>query len=411
VSDALRQKQWTVLRGLLEEALPRSPFQKARLAAAGVAIEDVSSLEDFTRLVPLTLKAELAADQAAHPPYGSNHTEAREWYTRFCQTSGTSSQPMVVWDTALSWEWLLENWRLGYALAGVRPGEVAFFAFSFGPFLGFWTAYEAALGMGLRCIPGGGLGTVARLQALVRHQASVLCCTPTYALHLASVASREGVDLSQSAVRKILVAGEPGGSLPAVRRQLEAAWPEAEVIDHYGMTEVGPVAFAATQAPGSLRVLGERYFAEVLDPQGQPVAEGGTGELVLTPLGRSSWPLFRYRTGDLVNPRWTVQGLFLDGGILGRADDMVIVRGVNLYPGALEEVVRGIPEIQEYRVRVSGGAGLLQVEVEIEAAGGGVARALEAAFERAFSLRIPVREVAHGTLPRFELKARRWARS
>ena len=411
MSDALRQRQWTVLKGLLEEALPRSPFQQKRLGAAGVSVEDIVSLDGFTRLMPLTLKTDLAADQAEHPPYGSNHTESQEWYTRFCQTSGTSSQPMAVWDTALSWEWLLENWRLGYALAGVRPGEVAFFAFSFGPFLGFWTAYEAALGMGLRCIPGGGLGTVARLHALVRHRASVLCCTPTYALHLASAASEAGVDLSQSTVRKILVAGEPGGSLPAVRRQLEAAWPEAEVIDHYGMTEVGPVAFAASGAPGSLHVLGERYFAEVLDAHGQPVGEGGTGELVLTPLGRSSWPLFRYKTGDLVRPRWTEQGLLLDGGILGRADDMVIVRGVNLYPGALEDAVRGIPEIQEYRVRVTGGAGLLQVEVEIEASEGGFGRVLEAALERAFSLRIPVREVARGTLPKFELKARRWVRS
>ena len=411
MSNALRQKQWKVLSGLLEDALPRSPFQNARLGAAGVALEEVASLDDFTRLMPLTLKTDLAADLAAHPPYGSNHTESKEWYTRFCQTSGTSSQPMAVWDTALSWEWLLENWRLGYALAGVRPGEVAFFAFSFGPFLGFWTAYEAALGMGLRCIPGGGLGTVARLNALVQHRASLLCCTPTYALHLAAAASQAGVDLSRSAVRKILVAGEPGGSLPAVRRQLEAAWPDAEVIDHYGMTEVGPVAFAASGAPGTLQVLGERYFAEVLDSQGRAVEEGGTGELVLTPLGRSSWPLFRYKTGDLVRPRWTAQGLVLEGGILGRADDMVIVRGVNLYPGALEDVVRGIPEIQEYRVQLSGGEGLLQVQVEIEASAVGAGRLLEAAFERAFSLRIPVREVGQGTLPRFELKARRWVRS
>jgi phenylacetate-CoA ligase len=306
----------------------------------------------------------------------------------------------------------LENWRRGYALAGVEPGMIAFFAFSFGPFLGFWTAFEAGLSLGLRCIPGGGLGTLARLSAILEHRVEVLCSTPTYALHLAETARQNGIDLSKSRVRKILVAGEPGGSLPAVRAQLSNAWPQAEVLDHYGMTEVGPVAFAATGASAALRVLEDRYVAEVLDSSGQPAAEGQTGELILTPLGRSSWPLFRYRTGDLVRPRRSASGLELEGGILGRIDDMVIVRGVNLYPGAVEDVVRRIPEVGEFRVSISGGAGLAEVSVEVEAMQGrGVAAHLEAAFERAFSLRIPVYEVAPGTLPRFELKARRWVRA
>ena len=265
--------------------------------------------------------------------------------------------------------------------------------------------------MGLRCIPGGGLGTAARLNAILEHRVEVLCCTPTYALHLARAARESGLDLSQSWVRKILVAGEPGGSLPAVRSQLAQAWPHAEVIDHYGMTEVGPVAFGASAAPAALRLLEERYFAEVLDVSGQPVRDGQTGELVLTPLGRSSWPLFRYQTGDLVRPRRGPAGLELEGGILGRIDDMVIVRGVNLYPGAIEEVVRSVPEIAEYRVNVIGGAGLAELLVEVEAGPTkGVAVPLEAAFERAFSLRIPVREVALGSLPHFELKSHRWVR-
>jgi len=288
---------------------------------------------------------------------------------------------------------------------------VAFFAFSFGPFLGFWTAFEAGLRLGLRCIPGGGLGTLARLNAILEHRVQVLCGTPTYVLHLAQTARQNGIDLSQCDVRKILVAGEPGGSLPAVRELLSSAWPQAEVLDHYGMTEVGPVAFAATGAPAALRVFEDRYFAEVLDASGNPAAKGEIGELVLTPLGRSSWPLLRYRTGDLVRPRQSAAGLELEGGILGRIDDMVIVRGVNLYPGAVEDVVRSVPEIGEYRVNISSGAGLVEVSVDIEASlAQGVAEHLEAAFERAFSLRIPVHKIAPGTLPRFELKSRRWVK-
>ncbi len=408
VSDSLQLRQWSSLQPLLQRSLEHSLFQRSRLAAS---FSDIDSFDAFVRLVPLTQKTELALDQAAHPLYGSNQTEHPARYTRFCQTSGTTARPLAVWDTEESWAWLLENWCHGYALAGVTPGMVAFFAFSFGPFLGFWTAFEAGLRMGLRCIPGGGLGTAARLNAILEHRVEVLCCTPTYALHLARAARESGLDLSQSWVRKILVAGEPGGSLPAVRSQLAQAWPHAEVIDHYGMTEVGPVAFGASAAPAALRLLEERYFAEVLDVSGQPVRDGQTGELVLTPLGRSSWPLFRYQTGDLVRPRRGPAGLELEGGILGRIDDMVIVRGVNLYPGAIEEVVRSVPEIAEYRVNVIGGAGLAELLVEVEAGPTkGVAVPLEAAFERAFSLRIPVREVALGSLPRFELKSHRWVR-
>jgi phenylacetate-CoA ligase len=212
-------------------------------------------------------------------------------------------------------------------------------------------------------------------------------------------------------VRKIIVAGEPGGSLSAVREQLERVWPLAEVLDHYGMTEVGPVAFAKEGHPQELRVLEERYFAEVLNPQTlHPVAEGEVGELVLTPLGRDAWPLFRYRSGDLVRARRDSGGLVLEGGILGRADDMVIVRGVNLYPGAVEQVVRSLFGTQEYRVVVTSSRGLAEVAIEVEDAGMDGAR-LEAALERAFALRIPVREAAAGSLPRFEMKARRWVRA
>ncbi len=458
MNDPLRSRQWALLGPLLSAALRSSPFQQARLPRG---FRQPRSLEAFVRDFPLTSKAELVDDRGRNAPAGSNCTAPESRYLRFSQTSGTTGGPLAVWDTAESWTWLLENWVRGFEMAGIRPGMRAFFAFSFGPFLGFWTAFEAGLSMGLRCIPGGGLGTVARLSAVVEQRVEVLCCTPTYALHLAAVAASQGLDLSSGAVRKIVVAGEPGGSLPGVRRQIQAAWRDAELLDHYGLTEVGPVAFARTGEPGRLYVLEDRYLSEVLDPVTlQPVADGECGELVLTPLGRSAWPLFRYRTGDLVRPLRTDSGLVLDGGILGRIDDMVVVRGVNIYPGAVEEVVRTVAGACEYRVNLSGGSGLLQMEVEVEApvetshsapsplvlpteptlrsestaasplrckTGNGsffssdqgitrggarwpLAARLEAALERAFSLRIPVKEVSHGSLPRFDFKARRWVR-
>ena len=396
------------LRALLAEILPRNRFVAQRLGDFG-ALRD---LADFTARVPFTHKAELVADQAAHPPYGSNLTFPAAAYTRFCQTSGTTGHPLAILDTNESWQWMLGNWRRIYAAAGVAPGARVYFAFSFGPFLGFWTAFEAAATHGCLCLPGGGLSSAARVRAIIEHRAEVLCCTPTYALRLSEVAREENIALSAAEVRTIIVAGEPGGSVPAVRERIRAGWNGARVVDHYGMTEVGPVAYEDPEREGVLRIVEESHFVEVIEPGGAaPVPEGGVGELVLTPLGRQSWPLLRYRTGDLVKWSRDAYGIALEGGIIGRADDMVVVRGVNIYPTAVEAVVRTIPEIGEYRVLVSRRGAMTELEVQIESPDDTAAARLERALNQAFSLRIPVTRVAANSLPRFEMKARRWVGS
>jgi phenylacetate-CoA ligase len=368
----------------------------------------ITSLAQFTERCPFTTKAELVTDHQAHPPYGTNLTAPLAKYTRFCQTSGTTAYPLAILDTPENWEWLLGNWAAIYAAAKVMPGESVYFAFSFGPFLGFWTAFEAAARCGFRCIPGGGLSSVARLRALIRNRADVLCCTPTYALHLAEAAANEGIDLRKSTVRKIIVAGEPGGGVPAVRERISSVWNHAAVLDHYGMTEVGPVAFERLGEPGKLRVIESSYFAEVIDPKTTaPIAVGEVGELVLTTLGRTDSPLLRYRTGDLVR-RTPGSEFVLEGGILGRADDMVVVRGVNIYPSAVDEVVRSIPEIAEYRVRIFRRGEMAEITLEAETNIPTAAQQLERALTETFALRIPVQHAAPGSLPRFEFKARRW---
>ena len=397
------------IRALLAAIIPANRFQTARLAAAGVTPE-IASLADFSTTMPFTTKADLVADQAAHPPYGTNFTFPIERYTHFCQTSGTTARPLVILDTAESWDWMLGNWAQIYRAGGLRAGDRIYFAFSFGPFLGFWTAFEAAARFGFLCIPGGGLGSAARLRALIEHGANVLCCTPTYALHLAEVAAREGIDLGVSKVRRIFVAGEPGGSVPGVRARIREAWNGAQVLDHFGMTEVGPVAFQNDGEDGVLHIIEDSYFAEIVHPQtGAPVPAGEIGELVLTTLGREACPLFRYRTGDLVKRIPDAPGFALEGGIIGRVDDMVVVRGVNIFPSAVDAVVRGVPDIAEYRAIVTSHETLAELALEIETHDDGAAIRLERALTSAFSLRIPVRRV--DSLPRFELKARRWIRS
>ncbi len=409
------------LRKLIGRIYPANPFYAQRLRGAGVH-EQVESIEAFQRAMPFTTKQDLIADQLRYPPFGSNLTFPIEQYTRFCQTSATTGKPMRWLDTPESWNWMLGNWDRVYRAAGVTAGDRIFFAFSFGPFLGFWTAFDAGARMGCLCIPGGGMRSAARLRVMLDTRATVLCCTPTYAIHLAEAAAEEHIDMQQMCVRAILVAGEPGGSIAGTRARIEALWPGARVVDHHGMSEVGPVSYGCPVRPGVLHVIESSYIAEVVDPEsGAAVPRGSTGELVLTSLGRVGSPLLRYRTGDLVQAAAAgvcdcgSSDLALEGGILGRTDDMVVVRGVNVYPGAVEDVVRSVSGVAEYQVKISVERSLVELHMDVEPAAGHVgdgdlAHRLENALRDALALRIPVRLVGAGTLPRFEMKAKRWVR-
>lgn len=404
--------QLAALNRLIAEIAPTNLFYRPRLAAAG-ALGGFASLEEFSARMPFTLKEELGRDQLAHPPHGSTLTYPVERYTRYHQTSGTSGRPLAWLDTPESWQWVLDNWKIVWRHAGAAPGDAAFFAFSFGPFLGFWAAFDSAVQLGVRAIPAGGLGSGERLRFLLARRPRFLCCTPTYALRLAEVARTEGHDLAQSGVERILVAGEPGGSVPEVRARIEAGWPGAQVFDHHGMTEIGPVSYGIPGDPRHLRLIHSSYYCEILAPgTNTPVAPGDTGELVLTTLGRAACPLLRYRTGDLVRPV-IVTGdngpeIALEGGILGRVDDMVIVRGVNLYPSCVDAAVRAFGDIREYQVEIDRRSTLPEVRVRFEAADTLTAPALATHLRTALQIRIDVEKTPPGTLPLQEFKARRW---
>ncbi len=407
------------LRTLLSAIVPANPFYTRKLEGSG---RKFSTLKHFTDSVPLTTKSELAQDQQDNPPYGTNLTFALDQYVRFHQTSGTAGRPIRWLDTAASWDWMRGNWEQVLRAAGVTRADRVFCAFSFGPFIGFWLAFEAALQLGCLCLPGGGLSSAARLRAILENEITVLCCTPTYGLHLAEVATREGIDLAASKVKLLIVAGEPGGSIPGTRQRLSKLWNDARVFDHHGMTEVGPVTFECPERPGVLHVIESAYVPEIIDPaSGQTVETGQTGELVLTTLGRIGSPLLRYRTGDLVKAAADTvcqcgrTDLALEGGILGRTDDMVIVRGVNIYPSAVEAMMRAFPDVAEYQVQVSTANALVELHIQVEptptcANPEGLTKALQDLCETVWSLRVPVSLAAPGALPRYELKAHRWVR-
>ncbi len=415
----LRDFQATRLRRLLAALLPGNRFYARKFAAAGIDPNSVRTAADLTRL-PFTTKAELAADQGDHPPYGSALTYPLDRYSRLHQTSGTSTGRPLRWlDTPENWDGLLHCWQVSFPFMGLTPADRLFFPFSFGPFLGFWTAFEAASRAGFLCLAGGGMSSTARLRFLLEHETTVVFATPTYALHLAELAAKEGIDLAGSRVRALVVAGEPGGTIDATRRRIEQVW-GARVFDHYGMTEVGPVAVEAADTPGEMFVLESEYVAEVLTPGGdRPAPPGDFGELVVTTLGRLGSPLIRYRTGDLVRVATDPDPagrtwLRLAGGVLGRADDMIHVRGNNLYPGAIEAIVRRFPDVAEYRIHVDQTGPLADLRIEVEptsGAGIGLADAVGRAVRDELLFRVEVSAVPCGSLPRFEMKARRVLRT
>jgi phenylacetate-CoA ligase len=246
--------QLAKLRTLLAALVPANAFYSGKLRSAGVG-SDVRGLKKFVEALPFTLKPELSEDQQEHPPYGSNLTYPLERYTRFCQTSGTTGKPLRWLDTPESWDWMLDNWAQVFRAAGVSANDRIFFAFSFGPFLGFWLAFECAARMGCLAIPGGGMRSSGRLRTIIDTGATALCCTPTYAMHLAEVAAEEKIDLATAKVKTIIVAGEAGGSIQGTRTHLEKLWRGARVVDHHGMTEIGPVSYGCPERPGVLHVM------------------------------------------------------------------------------------------------------------------------------------------------------------
>jgi phenylacetate-CoA ligase len=406
------------LSALITRICGRNSFYTRKLDAAGIDPAALRFPRDLDKL-PLTTKRELIADQQASPPWGTNLSEPLDRYTRYNHTSSTTGTPLRWLDTTESWQWMLQCWKAVYAGAKVDARDRIFFPFSFGPFLGFWTAFEAGCQMGAHCIPAGGMSSQARLSIIETLHPTVMCCTPTYALRLLEVAGQMGTSpLSASSVRVIIVAGEAGGSIPATRQRIEQGW-GARVIDHHGLTEVGPISFECWEAPGALHLNDAEYISEVLEPDSdRAVADGERGELVVTNLGRSASPLIRYRTGDVVLRRSGTcacgrTDARLEGGILARLDDMVSVRGVNVYPSAVESVVRRFAEVAEYRATVGSHGSLRELAVEIELASGvdggsDVASHVAAALRESLGLHVHVRVVDANSLPRFEMKARRF---
>jgi phenylacetate-CoA ligase len=420
--ESLDALQLAKLRHQCEWAAARSPWYRRRFVAEGFDPSQLRRLDDLRRL-PLLTRDEWMSSQASVPPYGEIPTIGGEGAIRVHTTSGTTGRgPLRALDSRKDWAWIAEMWSYAIWGCGARPADVAYIAFGYDSFIGFLGLHYAMEKVGVLNVPGGAQPTDARVLQIIDFGATLVAATPTYALRLAQEAAVLGVDLKGSGVSRLILSGEPAGSIPQTKALIEEQW-GAKAFDTAGMTEIGTImVFECSEQPGGTHIIEDHMIEEVLDPVSlEPVPYGERGERVVTSFGRGAIPLIRYRTGDLVckvpasSCRCGRGFDIYEGGILGRVDDMKIVRGTNVYPRAIEAIVREFPEIDEFQTVITheGIRDEITLRVEMKPDWGeaeweglvdGLRRRLAHAHE---GLNFRIDRAAAGELPRFELKAKR----
>jgi len=415
--EEMAMLQFQKLETLLKKVYTSNQFYRNRFKHFGIDISEIRTVSDLHKL-PFTTKKEFEEDQDRYPSFGTNLTEPLENYVQYHQTSGTTGKPLKFLDTRESWEWRGKCACYILKGAGVKKGDRILLPFNFGPYTAFWIMYEGAYQLGNLIIPTGGWNSLQRLECIIENKPTVIPTTPTYALALADTAREKGIDLASSSVRSLLLSGEPGGLIPHVREKLQKIW-NARCFDYIGLTEVGSWGFQCTEEPDGVHILESEFIAEIVDPQkGTPVSEGEVGELVLTNLGRSCMPAIRYRTGDLVKVKRGFCSCgrtfrVLEGGILGRKDQMVVIRGVNVFPNVLADVIENHIEpgddyqIEAYRKR---GADEIVIKLEMreKEKAEGIGRTIQDEIKRKLNLRVEVEVVPKGVLPKFDYKVKRF---
>jgi len=421
--EDLQALQLLKLRRLCEWAYATTPFHRHRFDAAGFKPEQLKTLDDIRR-IPFMTREEWMDSQLAQPLYGDMLATEQRNAIRYHLTSGTTGRtPIRVLDSMKDWDWISEMWCYGIWGFGVRPEDTVYFAFGYGSFIGFWGAHYACEKIGALVIPGGAQTTEGRIKQIIEMEATTVCSTPTYALHLWQKAREMGIDLAKdSKVDKVILSGEPAGSIPAVKRQLEEAW-GAKCGDTAGMTEVGTIViFECSHQPGGTHIIEDHYIEESINPDtGEPTGYGELGERVVTSFGRGFIPVIRYRTKDMImkvpgstcscGRTWDIY----DGGIRGRWDDMKLIRGTNVYPRAVEAIVReyvAIDEFQIYLWRKEDLQDEITIKLEVKPGYESEWEALQEKLRKDLAnahegLRFNIERMDHGNLPRFELKAKR----
>jgi phenylacetate-CoA ligase len=403
-------------------AYEHSKFYHKLYNEAGIEPGDIRTFDDIRR-VPKIEKSMMRDIQGKDPfPYGDILCVPLEEVTDYRQTSGTTGQPIYQADTWQDWEHSTEAYAYALYAQGYRARDRIFLPFGYNIFIAFWAYHYAGEKLGCEVIPGGVLNTEARILKMQELKATAMGATPTYVLGMAETArTKLGLDPPRDLyIRKITVAGEPGGSIPATRKRMEEAW-GAKVYDQVGSTEIGHWGWECRYQAG-LHVNEALFLVEIEDiDTGKPITEPGKkGKMVVTSFNRMAQPCIRFDVKDIIqwNPRSCECGRtfrLLDGGIMGRADDITKVKGVLLSPTAIEEVVRDIPQLSnEYQVVVTkkGDIDDITLKVEILPEYAGQADAIRAKLVDQLRLKTNlgynIEFHEYESLPRSQAKSRRF---
>ncbi|MGD8226128.1 MAG: phenylacetate--CoA ligase family protein [Desulfobacteraceae bacterium] len=420
--ERIRRLQFKKFKRIFQWVYDHSKFHRALYEKAGIRPGDLASFEDI-RHVPKVEKAMMRDIQRKAPfPYGDALCVPLEEVTIFHQTSGTTGQPIYQPDTWADWEWFGESWAYILWAQGYRPIDRVFIPFGYNVFVAFWAGHYAAEKLGCEVVPGGVLDTKARVLKIQELEATAMMGTPTYMLSMAATArDKLGIDPSTLSIEKITCAGEPGASIPSTKKRMEEAW-GAKVYDHAGATEIGAWSYECTAQSGGMHVNEAFFLVEIEDVETGEIIEepGRRGKMIITALDRQAQPCVRFDSKDIIE--WASEPCpcgrsfrVVQGGVVGRADDITKVKGVLLAPSAIEEVVRGIEGLgDEYEVVVEkkGDVDKISLKVELLPEQVNQRDRIEAQLVDQLRLKTNLRYdlefKEYGTLPRYEVKAKRF---
>lgn len=412
------------IRGMITWAYEHSPLHRTIYDKAGITPADIVTWDDYYVKLPFTDKPDyMAAQDDAPDGFGGVALGPDHWQQYF-HTTGTTGRFLN--EVFSQYEMQKAGTQYCYSFwdNGIRPGDSIYFCFNWGSWIGLWTFYWGARDLGMRVISGGGLSTKERIDQILKHGPTVVVATPTYLLHLAEVALANGVDLRKAGVKLVAGGGEAGLSITATRQRISELWGvEDRIMDAYGVGEALFIGQSCKEWAGGVHVIEDVCHSYVVDPEtGVPlVGSDEVGEHVLTSYTRFSQPFIKYRTHDLVRMDkkpdhgcgWTFA--HLPGSVLGRADYMVTIRGVNVYPTAVENLigeVDGLAAHYELHItREESGFDRMLVKVEAHSHANETLADLETALNvhlrENLGVKLETEVLAADSLPRYELKSKR----
>ena len=421
--EKIQALQLKKFRRILEWAYNNSPFYRRLYQDAGIEPGDIKRFEDIQRVPKIEKGMMREVQQRAPFPYGDMLSVPLEQVTVFRQTSGTTGTPVYQAETWTDWEWWSESWCYILYAQSYRDTDRVFIPFGYNIFVAFWAGHYAAEKLGCEVVPGGVLDTQARILKMQELRCNAFMATPTYVLGMADAARNKlGIEPAKDLnIQKITCAGEPGASIPTTKKRMEAAW-GAKVYDHIGATEIGAWSYECTEQPGGLHVNEALFLVEIEDIEtGEVITNPGKeGKMIITALDRIAKPCIRFDSKDVI--RWADYECdcsrtfrLIDGGVVGRTDDITKVKGVLLAPTAIEEVVRSLSELgDEYEVVVSKRGDVDNILLKIEILPGKEGEQESILFRLKDQLRVKTNlgykiEVhPFGSLPRYEVKAKRF---